>query len=163
MKKHWFVLYTKPRKEKIVIKQLVYNKIVFFYPLIKNKEGKSGKLFPRYIFINVDSTKIKEPMIKWMPGVVDIVNFDGQYAVVPDQMIHFIKKRISEVHLSEKDFLDNLQKGDEIFISDGPFNGYRGIINLRISGKERVKVFLQLLNNQNTQIELRSDQIRPIE
>ena len=160
MEKNWFVLYTKPRKEKLVIKQLVNNKIVFFYPKIKNRKGKKERLFPRYIFINVDSTTIKEPMIKWMPGVVNIVNFDGQNAIVPDHIIHLMKQRIAEIQLSENKFLDSLQKGDEIIISDGIFNGYRGIFDLKITGKERVRVFLKLLSDQSTQIELRPDQIR---
>jgi transcriptional antiterminator RfaH len=48
-----------------------------------------------------------------------------------------------------------------VLISDGPFAGYEAIFDARISGSERVRVLLQLLNNQRqVPVELDASQIK---
>jgi len=54
-----------------------------------------------------------------------------------------------------------LQPGDEVFIEDGPFSGFRAIFDAQISGQERVRVLLQMLSQQRElPVELNVSQIR---
>ncbi len=46
-----------------------------------------------------------------------------------------------------------------MIIHSGPFAGYEAIFDLRLSGSERVRVLLKMLNNRNLPIELDSQQI----
>jgi transcription antitermination factor NusG len=46
-----------------------------------------------------------------------------------------------------------------VAIHAGPFAGYEAIFDLRLSGSDRVRVLLKMLNNRNLPVELDSKQI----
>ncbi len=110
---------------------------------------KTIPFFPRYIFVNVDYDLIIDPKIKWMPGVVKVVSFDSQPAIVSDEIIYQLQKRIDENEIKKNKKISKFKKGDPITIVEGPFAGYSGIFDLNLSGGERVKILIKLINDQS--------------
>lgn len=91
-----------------------------------------------------------------------LVCFGDEPAIVPDNLIVAIKKRVDEIAAAGGELFAALHRGDTVLINDGPFAGYEAIFDARISGSERVRVLLQLLSNQRQMpVELDAAQIKP--
>lgn len=87
--------------------------------------------------------------VKWMPGVVSVVSFDDQPAIVSDETIHQLQKRIEENEIKKNNKISEFKKGDHVTIVEGPFAGYSGIFDLNLSGGERAKILIKLINDQS--------------
>ncbi len=84
----------------------------------------------------------------------------GSPPAVPDNVIAAIRRRVDEINAAGGELFDGLKPGDVVHIQDGPFSGYDAIFDVRLSGEERVRVLLKLLNKQQFPIELPSSYIR---
>jgi transcription antitermination factor NusG len=102
---------------------------------------------------------IIDPKIKWMPGVVNVVSFDNQPAIVSDEIIHQLQKRIDENYLTKNKKKSEYQKGDHIAIVEGPFAGYSGIFDTNLLGSSRAKILVKLINDQSKKIVVPYEQI----
>jgi transcription antitermination factor NusG len=78
-------------------------------------------------------------------------------------MIAGIRRRVDEVNSAGTaggERLDGLKPGDVVTVHEGPFRGYEAIFDARMSGDERVRVLLKLLNRSQIGLELPGGQIR---
>jgi transcriptional antiterminator RfaH len=166
MSLNWYALRSKPHKDEFVWHQVLARGIECFYPRIKvnpvNPRAKKIKpYFPGYMFVRVDLEDVGVSSFKWMPHTLGLVSFGGEPAMVPDNLIHAIEKRVKEVNTAGGEEFDGLKSGDKIWIHSGPFSGYEAIFDYRIPGKERVRVLLQFLGDPRTvQVELDANLIR---
>ena len=163
---HWYALRSKPRKEEVVWRQVHTRGIEVFYPRLRvqpvNPRARKQKpYFPGYMFVQVDIDAVGMSAFQWMPHSMGLVCFGDEPAIVPDHLIHSIKRRIDEIIAAGGELFDGLSPGDKVVIHDGPFAGYEAIFDARIPGSERVKVLLQLLNDKRQlPVELDAGQIR---
>ena len=161
----WYALRSKPRKEDVVWKQLQLQGFETYFPRLKvhrvnPRSRKVVPYFPGYLFINVDLDQIGLSIFQWMPHTVGLVSFGGEPAIVPDNLIYSIRKRVDEINNAGGELFDGLTPGDSVIISDGPFRGYEAVFDARLPGSERVRVLLELLSNQRrVPIEMSADQI----
>ncbi len=92
-----------------------------------------------------------------------LVCFGDEPAIVPENLVNAIRKRVEEITEAGGELFEGLKPGDKIVISDGPFAGYEAIFDARLPGSERVRVLLQLLNNQRqVPIELEASNIQRV-
>jgi transcriptional antiterminator RfaH len=150
---YWYALRSKPRKEEIVWRQANSQGFEVFYPRLKvqpvnPRSRKVRPYFPGYMFVQVDLDELGLSVFKWMPHTLGLVSFGDEPAIVPDHLIHAIKKRVQEIDAAGGELFDGLSPGDKVTISDGPFSGYEAIFDARIPGSERVRVLLELMNDQ---------------
>jgi len=165
MATQWYVLHSKPMKESLLWEQLRLHNIESYYPCIRvhpvSAHARRVKpYFPGYIFGRVDLAQTNLSTLQWLPGAAGIVSFDGLPSSVPDHMIATIRRRVDEINSAGGELFYGLKSGDTVMIQDGPFSGYDAIFDTRLSGEERVRVFLKLLNRQQFPLELSSRQIR---
>lgn len=137
-----------------MLKQLGLINVEFYFPQVRvntkdYKLRKTVPFFPRYIFINVDHNMVIDPKVKWMPGLVSVVSFDGQPAIVSDEIIHQLQKRIEENEIKKNNKISKFKKGDHVTIVEGPFAGYSGIFDKSLSGDDRAKILVKLINDQS--------------
>lgn len=161
----WYALQSKPMKEALLSEQLELCRIESYYPRIRvrpvNPRSRHVKsYFPGYVFGHVDLEKVSLSTLQWMPGSIGIVSFGGVPASVPDNLIALIRQRVDEINLAGGEQLLGLKRGDTVTIQAGPFEGYEAIFDARISGDERVRVLLKLLNRQQVPLELSASQIQ---
>lgn len=165
MAKKWYVIRCKPRKEDVVWRQVRNNEFENFYPRIRvnpvnPRSRKIRPYFPGYLFVRVDLEEAGESTFNWMPHAVGLVRFGDEPAVVPDNLVYEIEKRVREINEAGGEVLDGLKAGDKVIIREGPFKGYEAIFDTRLSGSERVRVLLELLSNQRqVPVELDAGQI----
>ena len=159
MSANWYVLRSKPNKETLLWEQLGIRKVETFYPQIHiqpvNPRARKVKAyFPGYVFVHVDLDQVSLSILQWMPGAIGFVSFDNQPSLVPDVLIHAVKKRVDEINAAGGELLDGLKQGELVEIQSGPFAGYEAIFDARLAGSERVRVLLKLLQGRATKMEI---------
>ena len=164
MSQHWYALRSKPRKEEVLWRQLHAQEYEVFFPRIRvqpvNPRSKKLKAyFPGYMFIQVDLEEVGLSTFQWMPHAIGIVNFDGEPATVPENLIHAIRKRVEAIAAAGGELFDGLKQGDPVKISDGPFAGYEAMFDTRLPGSERVRVLIKMLSDRRVPVELRAGQV----
>lgn len=165
MTAQWYALHSKPMKEALLWQQLCLQEIECYYPCIRVQPVSSHArrlmpYFPGYIFGHVDLDHINLSRLQWMPGASGIVSFDGTPASIPEHIVAAIRRHVDEINAAGGELFHGLKSGDTVTIQDGPFSGYDAVFDSRLSGEERVRVFLKLLNRQQFPLELSSRQIR---
>lgn len=160
----WYVLRSKPRKEDFLYEQLRLREIEAYYPKVSvkpvNPRSRNSKpYFPGYLFIHIDLEQEKLSALKWMPGAVGLVAFGKEPAWVSDELVNTIRKQVAATNGADCENLSGLVSGDEVIIQDGPFAGYNAIFDMSLSGNERVRVLLKLIEDQNMRLELPGSQV----
>lgn len=155
----WYVIRSKPNKEMFLVGQLESRDVEVFYPKlhVKPVNPRSRKIrpyFPGYLFIHVDMEKNASVIFERIPGVMHLVHVGGEVARVPEAVVLGIKARVDEIKTAGGEILETLKPGDRVKIDRGPFEGYEGILDVRISGTERVRVLLQMLQKRQLPVEL---------
>jgi transcriptional antiterminator RfaH len=160
----WYAIRSKPNKEDFLAGQLEAYGIEVFYPriFVKTVNPRARKVrayFPNYLFIHVDLEKVSVSTLRWMPGAVSLISFDGEPASVPDGLIAAIQRQVEFINAAQKNFVDGLKAGDVVLVQNGPFAGYEAIFDGRISGRDRVRVLLNFLQKRQVPLDLKEQQI----
>ncbi len=163
----WYAMRSKPNKENFLADQLQAHGVEVFFPTLRvnpvnPRSRKIRSYFPNYLFVHVDLDEINVSDLRWMPGASGLVSFDGEPASVPDLLIAAIKKHVELFNETVKDQQKNFQHGDSVLIQDGPFAGYEAVFDTHISGQDRVRVLLNLLQRRQMPVEIASRQIRRV-
>ena len=140
--KKWIAVYTKPRHEKTVEKELQKKEFEVYLPLLKQRRKWSDRkkwvefpLFRSYIFVK---TEIKNALFVLQTlGVVKVVKFGGEVAVIQNDSIQAIKLMIEGGYMPEA--TDYFVKGDPVEVKDGPLKGLVGEV-IRVDNHDRLLV-----------------------
>lgn len=100
-------------------------------------------LFPRYLFIHLDTHTDNWGPIRSTVGVASLVRFGYEPALIPGALVNFLRAREGEGGLHEWAETD-YREGDAVCVAEGAFRGYAGILLARNS-RERVVVLLDIL------------------
>ena len=165
MTAYWYAMQSKPNKEEALFQQLQNQDIEVFFPRIRvtpvNPRARKIKAyFPGYMFIHADIQAVGISTFQWMPFARGMVTFGPEPATVPDSLIVAIRHRVEQVNAAGGEIFEGLQKGEKVFIHDGPFMGYEAIFDVRLPGSERVRVLIQLLSQRQVPVELSAGHIR---
>lgn len=161
--KKWYLVYTKPRQEELANQNLQRQGFNSYLPMAIQPRRRDGKvisriepLFPRYLFISLDTKTDNWSPIRSTIGVSSLVRFGMNPAVVPTELVLMIEKRDNEYGV-QKLPIKEFETGDKVRITDGPMMGYEGIFLAR-SSQERVTILLSIVN-KNTHVKLNPAQI----
>ena len=137
----WYALYTRPRHEKKAAELISEKDYEVYYPTIKKvrqwkyrKKKVEMPLFNSYIFANFEYNQRFE--ILKTHGIVKIINFSGEPAIVPDWQIDSLKRMLEfpETVRLEK----YISPGEIVEIMAGPMRGLKGMVNLKKDSKRLV-------------------------
>ena len=164
MSSKWYVIRSKPRRERFVRDQLSGQGLEVFFPAVKvhpvnPRAARERAYFPSYLFVHLDLVAVGANRLRWMPAAVGLLEFGGEPAVVPDSLIAQLKLKVTAIQAAGGLVFAGLAPGDIIKITSGPFEGYEAIFDLRRKGSDRVRVLLELLRRQ-VPLELDASSIR---
>jgi len=164
MANHWYVLNSKPGKEEALFRHVGNSGYEVFYPWMQVRPTnpharKRRPYFPGYMFINIDLAQSGLSSFQWMPFSIGLVSFGGEPATVPDPLIYAIRQKVEDFARLKQNPVASLKKGEMVTILDGPLAGYQAVFDIRMDGKERVRVLLNLLSGQTVPVELRAGNI----
>ena len=156
---NWYVLHSKPNKEEFLWEQLGSHKVEAVHLRIRvhtvNPRAHQFKAyFPGYVFVRVDLEQVGLSTLQWMPGATGFVSFDSQPSMLPDALIHALKKKVDEINAAGGELLHDLKQGDLVEIQSGAFAGYEAIFDARLAGNERVRILLKLLQGRAAKMEI---------
>jgi len=147
-KRSWYAVYTKPRWEKKVSKELEKKGIEVYCPLNKVLRKWSDRmktieepLFKSYVFVRVDKKDITE--VRYVDGVLNYVYWNCKPAVVKDEEIVVIRKFLSEYEDVEVTSYD-IRPADRVMLNTGVMMGATGHI-LRVLSNNTVEVRIDSL------------------
>jgi transcriptional antiterminator RfaH len=146
----WYLIRTKAGLERAALNQLQRIVERTLLPLGKmqiKQRGRTferiGPIFPCYLFafFNLGS---KARLIRYTPGVRDIVRFGEQAPTVPVWVIDELDARCAQgpVDLSKLAF----SKGDRVRVLSGPLRALHAVFDGYLSGAERVAILLSIMN-----------------
>src|SRR4030065_2468428 len=106
--KSWYLVYAKPRQEEVALTNLVRQGYGAYLPRVREARKRQGRrimvvdpLFPRYLFIYLDTHTDNWGPIRSTLGVASLVRFGQEPACIPDELIDFLKTREGEAGLHE--------------------------------------------------------------
>jgi transcription antitermination factor NusG len=145
--KNWYVVYTKPRWEKKVARQLEQKGIEHYCPLTKVQRQWSDRkkivlepLFSAYVFVHLEETQ--QLPVKQTDGVMNFVYWLKKPAVIRDEEIDTIKRFLNE-YQNVKLEKTSVNVNDQVRVISGPLMERQGNV-LEIRNKT-VKVSLPSL------------------
>jgi transcriptional antiterminator RfaH len=155
----WYVLRSKPWKETALSNFARSAGHEVYYPSIpvnpvNPRARKIIPYFPGYIFVRTHLGKAGRSAFHWMPFSQGLVCVGGEPAPVSDLIMRTIMSRVSEIWQSKGMEVKKFATGDHIIIRDGMFEGYRGIFDVYLTGSERVRVLLEMLNARFVPLEI---------
>ena len=148
----WFLLQTKSRQEARALENLERQGVNSFCPMVRIEKVSRGTrvvkeeaLFPGYLFVNFNQSKVSATTVRSTRGVSHFVTCAGSPVAVPDNLIAQLKKRTDS---KNNQLVSKLPKiGDQLQIIDGPFRGLNAVFT-EIDGNQRAIVLVDLLNQQ---------------
>jgi transcriptional antiterminator RfaH len=75
-------------------------------------------------------------------------------------VVEAIRQHVERVSAAGGEQLFGLRPGDEVLVQNGPFAGYEAIFDTRLSGSDRVRVLLKMLNDRYAPVVLPAGQIK---
>jgi transcriptional antiterminator RfaH len=145
----WYLVNTKPQKERFVADQLRAIADDVFLPLLKAKAPRWGRmaesvgpLFPCYVFSRFD-LQAKYFDIKYLQGVKGLVSAGNEAIIVPSAIVEEIRGRMVDgvVEIGPK----SIAHGERVMVVEGPFKGLEAVFERYLSGAARVAILLSTI------------------
>jgi len=160
---NWYALYTRPRHEKKAFELLVEKGTNTYLPLLKTtrllknrKREVELPLFPSYLFCQFEY-KNRFPILE-THGIIKIVNFNGNPAVVPDWQIESMKTILANPESLQLE--SYFRQGDLVEVKTGPFKGLRGTVT-HVKGESRLAIMIDGIM-QSISVEIDPDCVESI-
>ena len=163
----WHVIRSKPRAESTARAQLERQGFRVYFPQLVKPARVRGRwldriepLFPRYLFVALESGRQCLAPIRSTVGVTGIVRFGTDYATVTHGIIENLMRRADPQtglhHLEQPVF----RCGGTVRILEGPFERLEGVFE-RYEGEERALILLEVLGRE-TRVRMPLDVLIPL-
>jgi len=149
---NWFAVVSKPRQEQIALDNLQRQGFECFLPMAENPYQRRSKkhlkiiepLFPRYLFLNAIAELQNLAPVRSTLGVISMVRFGNELAVISESIIKAIKKRVEPDSGLIKIKPIEIKAGDKVRVFDGPLAGIDGIV-AENNSKNRALILMELM------------------
>ena len=140
--KKWIAVYTRPRHERTVTRELENKDIESYLPLMRERRKWSDRkkwvefpLFRSYVFAR---TELKNALhVLQTPGVIKIIRLGNKITIVRDNEIQAIRLMVEGgFHPQSTDYF---LKGDKVEVKNGPLKGITGEV-IRLNSIDRLMV-----------------------
>ena len=160
----WYCVQTRPKSEHIAAAGLArFDGVEAYCPRIRyQKVTRRGKvwfreaLFPNYIFARFDAEESLRA-VSSSQAVVRVVGFGDVLGEVPAAVIGSIREEMGGE--LEREVQVPIVEGEEVEVVQGPFAGMKGIVTGLVESKERVRILMEILGQEN-QVEVPSGNLR---
>jgi len=172
--KKWYVIHTysgyeeavsknlKQRAESFGMEDKIFEVIVPREKKIRIKDGKrkevEEKLYPGYVLVQMIVTDESWYVVRNTPNVSGFVGAGVTPVPLSDQEVDVLMKRVKQ---EAPQFKLNVEKGDVVKITDGPFKDFDGKVSEVDMERGKVKVLVNMFG-RDTSVELDSLQIKKL-
>lgn len=150
----WFVAHTQPHAEAKATVHLSRQGFESYFPrYLKRRrharriETVAAPLFPRYLFVAVDTAAQRWRSIYSTVGVARLVCNGEDPTAVPDGIVEALKSREDANGFIQLDRRPPFRAGDKIRVLDGAFASCYGLFD-GMADRERIAILLDLLGRK---------------
>ncbi len=151
----WYCAYTKPESELWARTSLWERSFEVYLPLYRKRRRHARRtcwvdapLFPRYLFLRADFDERTRRGAAYSPGIVQLVRFGENPAVVPDRIVEELRARAGDNGVIDLDngqgTASRFQPGERVRVEEGALVDQVGLFQTRLDA-ERVYILLNLL------------------
>lgn len=175
MSKQWYVVHTysgyenkvkanlERRIESMNMEDKIFRILVPMEDEVEIKNGKKKiskkKVFPGYVLVEMIMTDDSWYVVRNTPGVTGFVGSGSRPIPLSDDEARAI---IKQMGMEEPKAKININLGENIRVTDGPFENFVGVIDEIYPDKGKVKVMVSMFGRE-TPIELDFTQIQKME
>ncbi len=153
---HWLVVRTKSHQERLAADHLGQRGLEPYCPMIQeppwHPRAPRGPvpLFSGYLFVRC------RPLwhlrgVRFCPGVLGPVSFDGQIASVDDDVIASLREReAGRGYAVPVELERGIEVGRRVRLMAGPLKGLEGVFRGYLRGGERARVLMEFLRARKT-------------
>ncbi len=158
----WYLVYAKPRQERLALENLCRQGYTAYLPLIGNRRRgeRAEPMFPRYLFVRLTAAVDNFAPIRSTFGVSRLVKFGDRYAILPDDFVTALTERADSDGVIESP-AQELMSGERVVISAGALAGYEAIFSAGL-GKQRIAVLLEIAG-RTLRVDTAKDSVRRID
>lgn len=148
--RNWYLIYTKSRLEEVARDNLERQGYTTYLPMLSVEKRLRGRyqrqqevMFPRYLFVRLNTTTDNWMPIRSTIGVQKLVEFGGVPARAPDLLI--LELQQNELTYNAQ-LLDSpgFRYGDAVEFVTGSLQGYKAMFEKYVS-RDRVAVMLNII------------------
>jgi transcriptional antiterminator RfaH len=155
----WYALRSKPHKEESLQRYVGSQGYEVYYPRlhVKPVNPRSRKIkpyFPGYMFVRACLESAGERAFRYLPFSQGLVWLGGRPAVVPQAVIAGLQARLAQIEAQGGLRGADLAPGERVVVCGGAFEGYEGIFDGYLSGQERVRILLKMLNDRLLRVDI---------
>lgn len=170
----WYVLQTLTGNEELVkasiersvkqfgIENKVFSVLVPEEDIVEIKEGKrvekKKKMFPGYVFVEMNLDETSWHAIKQTPGVAKFIGNKTRPIPVTDREMQRVLKQLG---VREETIEVFFEKGEAIRIISGPFRGYTGSVEEINTQRSKIKALVNIFG-RDTPVEIDFEQAEKI-
>jgi transcriptional antiterminator RfaH len=165
--KRWYAVHTKPRQEALAERNLLCQRLEVYLPRLNASRRRRGKrvdvvecLFPRYLFVHIDTAVESTATVRSTRGVNDLVRFGDRLVHLRDDLIEQIRAREDCASGLHRPGGGLFAAGDRVRAVRGPFTDLEGIF-LAEKGADRVVILMNMLN-RDTAVTLSRDDLAAV-
>jgi len=160
---NWYALYTRSRHEKQVDGMLRRMALESYLPLRRAWSRRQDRrvtvelpALPGYLFVRCTLYGEVRAQIKKTPGVIHVVENAGRACVIPEHEIQSLRTVLERSFEAEVHPYFNL--GDRVEVVRGPFVGARGQLVRVATGRHKLVVAVEWVN-QAVSVEIDADDV----
>ena len=150
----WFVAHTQPHAEAKATSHLNRQGFEIYFPRYLKRRRHARKietvaapLFPRYLFVSVDTSAQRWRSIYSTVGVARLVCHGDEPTPVPNGIVEALKNREDSNGFIKLDYRPPFRAGDKIRVLDGAFSSCLGLFE-GMAERERIAILLDLLGRK---------------
>jgi len=162
----WYLVLTKPNQENTAKLNLERQGFSVYSPTITQLKHKRNiyqmitePLFPRYIFIHLDSKMEDWSKIRSTRGCVTLVRFGMLPARIPESLIETLKADEANRLTQAPPKAPSIKMGDHVRIVGGILKDYEGIVQATC-GQKRIILLLTIAEGHTQGINLSINDVR---
>lgn len=174
MEKEWYVVNTysgheskvkeklEMRAESMGMQDYIFRVIVPETTEVEIKDGvkkeKTKKMFPGYILVEMIMTDEAWHLVRNTPGVTGLIGSSGRGSKPTPLLPQEIDRVLANMGLSRLNIESEIEIGDEVSITDGPFKGMHGKVDAINAETNRLSILIDLFG-QETSVEVELFQV----
>ena len=162
----WYTYNSHPHQEEFLCQQIEAIKLDYYFPSlhVKPVNPRSRKIrpyFPGYLFIKADLDIIGLNTLQFLPYSKGLVQFGGEPAGVPDELITAIRKRVDLINSDDyKRAKEEFAHGQAVAVVGGILDGFEGLFDENLSGTERSRILIKTINHHAIRVEISNLQLK---
>ena len=124
-----------------------------------SKREQPGRwVFPNYIFFRVPPGFAQWDLVRWGPGIRQVLQTDGSPAVLDDGVVDRVRMRLATRAVRPATLLS---PGQRVIVDRGPLRMVDAIFERKLDRATRVQILIQLLGRPLT-VEVDPTILRPV-